>query len=156
MAIIKKGPFARAIGKGQAARAGQTDLFNRDLEQYTQQATKAGLAAITPQVRSGLANVSGYLGSAAAPLAGSGAALALQRSVLQPAVERLSGQVAGGAQDLLGDLIRKRVEERYKVAEEKRKKRDQKGGVGGFVGGALGAIGGPALSTIGKRIGEAI
>lgn len=94
-------------------------------------------------------------------LANSGGAFRLNRILQQGAFGSLAnsmGQASAGVQqgglDLLGSLIQRRQEERYRREAEKRGK---KGGVGralGSIAGAgLSAIGGPALGAIGSKIG---
>ncbi len=97
-------------------------------------------------------------------LASSGGGFRLNRILQQGAFGSLansmgqaSAGVAGQGLDLLGSLIQRRQEERYRREQEKRQKKGGLGrAAGGILGAGLGAVGGPALGVIGEKIGSRV
>jgi len=108
-----------------------------DAELYRKALEKAAYGAVGPAFSQGLQGLEGYL-SRAGPLADSGARAALSARLASNLYGGAARQVAGGYADYLGQSLRARKEQQYRLALMKAQKKMQGSNfLGGIVGTGL-------------------
>lgn len=120
----------------------ERQLVDQPYQQYRGALEKSGYESLGRNARGALDYASNYL-AGSGPLADSGAARTLPAGMISRLIGQTNEQIGERSAGFLGDLLGRRVDERYQIRAEKRKKKAS-GGVGGAIkrlaGGAIGAV----------------
>lgn len=141
----------------QKMRNEESQLVDQPYQQYRSALEKSGYDTLGRNARGALDYASNYL-AGSGPLADSGASRTLPAGMISGLIGKTNDMIGERSADFLGGLLGRRVDERYKIREEKRNKK-KGGGVGGVIkriaGAGIGAItsGGNPLGAIGGFLG---
>jgi len=135
----------------EVGKASKSDI-QRDLDLYRTAAEKAAYAQLGPQFSQGLSAIQNFM-ARSGPLADSGARTALAARLGSRIYGQASGQIAGGVQDFIAQLLNQRRQFMYQQALEKQRQQASKTGFGGVAGGIAGSlVGGPLGGYLGNKL----